>query len=283
MSFLARIERAIEETIEGLFRKTREATHPVEIGRFLLRAMEDEKRISVSRTYVPNRYRVRLHARDVEYLGPLARTLSGELASHAVSRARRQGYSFVGRVEVEFVADEAARPGDVRVDGFFVEDAEEPPDHTTDYRPDDTNRTRRSYAAGEGEPGGLPRGCKRPDEGAADEACQTRVSGLLAPEPKRRQGQPYLVLRCGAGQERVVPIGGETVTIGRSGSCDIVIEDPGVSRRHAEIARDGGRFYVTDLGSTNGTYVNGRKVSRQLLADGDLVSFGKVAARFKEA
>lgn len=277
MSFLARIERAIEEIVEGIFRKAREATHPVEIGRYLLREMEDEKRISVSRTYVPNRYRVKLHARDVEYLGPLARTVSRELAGHVVSRARRQGYSFVGRVDVEFVADEDARPGDIKVDGFFVEDEE-------GEGADDAASTRRSCAVGEGYGYELPE-AGAPAESSPQEASRTRISGRgAAGLPDRgRPGQPYLVLRCGAGRERLFPLGDGKMIVGRSSSCDIVIEDAGVSRRHAEIGREAGRFYVADLGSTNGTYVNGRKVSRQLLADGDLVSFGKVAARFKEA
>ncbi|MDI7246859.1 MAG: DUF3662 and FHA domain-containing protein [Bacillota bacterium] len=283
MSFLAKIERAIEEIVEGIFRKAREATHPIEIGRYLLREMEDEKRISVSRTYVPNRYRVRMHARDVEYLGPLARTVSRELAGHVVSRARRQGYSFVGQVEVEFVVDEGARPGDIKVDGFFVEESEESASRTTVHGGDNQDATRRSCAGGEGQDQTL--GARALAEGVPEESSRTRVSGRTGVDAADRDGpgRPYLVLRCGTGEERVFPLGDGKVTIGRSGSCDIVIENAGVSRRHAEIVREGGRFYVVDLGSTNGTYVNGRKVSKQLLADGDLVNFGRVAARFKEA
>lgn len=277
MRFLARIERAIEETVEGIFRRTRDATHPVEIGRYLVREMEDEKRISVSRTYVPNRYRVKLHPRDVESLGPLARTVSRELAGHVIARARRQGYSFVGRVDVEFVADLDAKPGDIKVEGLFVEDGEADGE-------DDAASTRRSCALGEGRDHESPGAAALP-ESQLPEASGTLVSGHGSPDlsDRGRPGQPHLALRCGTGGERVVPLVGEKMIVGRSSSCDIVIEDAGVSRRHAEIGREAGRFYVADLGSTNGTYVNGRRVSRQRLADGDLVSFGKVEARFKEA
>lgn len=256
MNFLARMERAIEEIVEGIFRKAREATHPVEIGRYLLREMEDEKRISVTRTYVPNHYKVRLHARDVEYLGPLARTVSRELAAHVMSRARRQGYSFVGRVDVEFVADEAAKPGDIRVEGSFVEDDD-------GGEPDDASRA------------GL----------SAEETSRTLISSRGGAGPSNRDlpTGPRLIVRLNGGVERVFPLGGDRVVVGRSSSCGIVLEDTGVSRRHAEIGREAGRFYVLDLGSTNGTYVNGRRVSRQILADGDHVNFGKLAACFKEA
>ncbi|MCR4403270.1 MAG: FHA domain-containing protein [Firmicutes bacterium] len=277
MSFLTRVERAIEEVVEGIFRRARDATHPVEIGRYLVREMEDEKRISVSRTYVPNRYRVKLHARDVDYLGPLARTLSRELSGHVIARARRQGYSFVGRVDVEFEADEDAKPGDIRVDGLFVEDDEAGGE-------EDGGSTRRCPVLGEVHDYGSARAdlklaAQLPDGSGAPVARQDSPGHLERGQP----GFAHLALMYGTSRERVVPLSGERMIVGRSSSCHIVIEDAGVSRRHAEIGLESGRFYVADLGSTNGTYVNGRKVSRHLLADGDVVSFGKVAARFREA
>ncbi|MEW6227150.1 MAG: DUF3662 and FHA domain-containing protein [Bacillota bacterium] len=278
MNPLTRIERAIEEAIEGLFRKGREATHPVEIGRFLVREMEDEKRISVSRTYVPNHYRVKLHERDVEHIAPLARTLTRELADHVISRARRQGYSFVGRVKVEFVPDEGARPGDIRVEASFIE-GEEPPSDTA-WRPgNDTGRARSAGFTGAGREPADETCAEGADEG--DTLDRTRMSGE-EPGRSRLSGGPWLVLPGEGNSERVCALEGERVVIGRAASCDIVVCDPGVSRRHAEITRNGGRFCITDLQSTNGTFVNGRRVSRQLLADGDLISLGRVRGRFKE-
>lgn len=278
MNPLARIERAIEEAIEGVFRRGREATHPVEIGRFLVREMEDEKRISVSRTYVPNYYRVKLHERDVERIAPLARTLTRELADHLVSRARRQGYSFVGRVEVEFASDEGARPGDIRVEASFIE-GEEPPPDTAWYPGNDTGRAHGAGFAGAGREAADEPRAKGADE--SNTLDRTRMSGEDLGRP-RLSGGPCLVLPGEGNGERVCMLEGERVVIGRAASCDIVVCDSGVSRRHAEITRDGGRFCITDLESTNGTFVNGRRVSRQLLADGDLVSFGRVRARFRE-
>jgi pSer/pThr/pTyr-binding forkhead associated (FHA) protein len=68
--------------------------------------------------------------------------------------------------------------------------------------------------------------------------------------------------------------------IGRSRRCDLVIEDPNVSRRHAELQLRSPDWYVVDLGSTNGVAVNGRKVSSARLAPGDELALGTVRLRF---
>jgi hypothetical protein len=72
----------------------------------------------------------------------------------------------------------------------------------------------------------------------------------------------------------------DVTTVGRGGGVDISLEDPSVSRLHAEIIRRGDHFYVADLGlSINGTRVNGRPVGRRVLADGDVLSFGVARTR----
>ncbi|MHB8262351.1 MAG: FhaA domain-containing protein [Acidimicrobiales bacterium] len=79
-----------------------------------------------------------------------------------------------------------------------------------------------------------------------------------------------------------VPLGGNRIVIGRLSDCDIVLHDQNVSRRHADISRDGQIYVVTDLGSTNGTMVNGTPVRVSRLADGDELSFGATTVRFIE-
>ncbi len=78
-----------------------------------------------------------------------------------------------------------------------------------------------------------------------------------------------------------VAVGDEPVTIGRHADCDVVLEDSNVSRRHAEVRRQGEEYVVTDLGSTNGTKVNGARIKQQPLADGDEVTLGKTVLRFE--
>src|SRR5690606_11475133 len=71
-----------------------------------------------------------------------------------------------------------------------------------------------------------------------------------------------------------------TTTIGRSARCDIVLYDLLVSRRHAMIRQVGQEHHLIDLGSTNGTYLNGRRISRAVLRAGDLVSIGHYELTF---
>jgi hypothetical protein len=80
---------------------------------------------------------------------------------------------------------------------------------------------------------------------------------------------------------RRVVIGEEPIAIGRLPECDIVLTDPNVSRRHAEVRRRGNDFVVVDLGSTNGTKVNGGGVKERRLADGDEISVGNTTLRFQ--
>ena len=80
----------------------------------------------------------------------------------------------------------------------------------------------------------------------------------------------------------MIPLHGEVTTVGRSLTSDIRLDDPSVSRLHAEIVRRGLYYYVADLGlSRNGTRVNGRPVARRVLDDGDVLSFGSARCRIE--
>ncbi len=80
---------------------------------------------------------------------------------------------------------------------------------------------------------------------------------------------------------RRVSLDAESVSIGRQDTCDVVLDDPTVSRNHAEVRRDGDGFEVVDLGSRNGTRVNGQGIARTRLADGDDLLIGAVPVRFE--
>lgn len=90
-------------------------------------------------------------------------------------------------------------------------------------------------------------------------------------------GAGSLVLPNG---ERFV-LGETIITIGRVPESVITLEDPNVSRNHAEIRPQGGAFVLADLGSTNGTKINGVKVSERVLQDGDEMTFGATTFRFE--
>lgn len=91
-----------------------------------------------------------------------------------------------------------------------------------------------------------------------------------------------LFLTQSDGSELELPLGTETITIGRDVQNDVRLDDESISTFHAEILLDDGRHMLKDLGSTNGVRVNGERVLEMRLADGDLLRFGQVRARYSD-
>ena len=76
-------------------------------------------------------------------------------------------------------------------------------------------------------------------------------------------------------------LGEDTTSLGRNSDCTVTLADPRASRRHAEIRPSGDGFLITDLGSMNGTQVNGVTVQERVLHDGDEISVGATKMRFE--
>jgi pSer/pThr/pTyr-binding forkhead associated (FHA) protein len=92
----------------------------------------------------------------------------------------------------------------------------------------------------------------------------------------------WLVVRTGRHTGRDYRLGTQT-NIGRDGvSCDFVLDDDSVSARHARIKHERGQFVLYDLASTNGTRLNGDRIQRAALVDGDEIALGDVKLVFKE-
>ena len=87
-------------------------------------------------------------------------------------------------------------------------------------------------------------------------------------------GAELVVLDEGGQEKERISITREPVNIGRLSTNDVVLSDSNVSRRHAELRRSGDRWVLVDLGSTNGTLVNGKLAREHELRNGDRVSFG---------
>jgi len=85
------------------------------------------------------------------------------------------------------------------------------------------------------------------------------------------------------GKERPVGLNQEVVTIGRLPDCEVVLKDKGASRRHAQIKLKDGTATLTDLGSTNGTRLNGQVVQSRALEDGDRITIGSTVLEFRSA
>ena len=82
--------------------------------------------------------------------------------------------------------------------------------------------------------------------------------------------------------DRVYGLEGPATVLGRSRQCDVVVNDPNVSRRHAEVRREADGYVVVDLDSTNGILVNGQGVKRAALADGDRLQLGTTSPALRD-
>ncbi len=105
------------------------------------------------------------------------------------------------------------------------------------------------------------------------------VEGTERVEPTKASGASLVIAD---GQERrTVPLHATIVTIGRLPECEVVLRDPGASRRHAQIREQAGVYTLTDLGSTNGTTLNGQTVQTRELAEGDRIQIGNTILEFR--
>src|SRR5436190_9315987 len=91
---------------------------------------------------------------------------------------------------------------------------------------------------------------------------------------------PSLRILSGSLENQEIELTPDAMTVGRSSACNIRIGDAGVSSKHAKIWCEDGEYYLMDLGSTNGTFVNDKDVDRERLTDGDVITFGMTKAAF---
>jgi len=278
--------RNIEQKIEGLFergfkRAFRSSLQPVELARKLAREMEDHKTISVSRVYVPNDFTVFLSPQDREGFASYERSLVAELGSYLDAHARGAGLSLVAPATVTLETDT-----DLRVGEFGISCRMADPPAVTVAAP---------AVAAPAEP--------EPHEEPAKAAMAPPPVEVPAPPPVVPDPPPlpppvpHQALEGVSGtqvisaaearaagltpEQMTLVVGGTRVpltrrvsTMGRSRDCDVVVPDPNASRTHAEIRHIGLDYFLVDMGSTNGTEVNGQVVKRHALADGDRIVVG---------
>jgi hypothetical protein len=111
---------------------------------------------------------------------------------------------------------------------------------------------------------------------------RTQVFQPVGPAAQAQQARARLLLASSSGAH-VIPLDSTMLTIGRGLNNDIILEDTRVSRNHAELHYHGRQFWITDLGSTNGTYVNNEAVAERSLHDGDIISLGGLELTYKDS
>jgi hypothetical protein len=253
MAVLRTIEQKIEGLFEGVFgRAFRTHVQPVELARKLAKEMDDHRTVSVSRVYVPNEYTVYLAPDDRAQFEPYERSLVGELQQYLSEHARREGYAVLSSPKVLIETDEDLDMGEFGIATRMAQpprrepepdepDIEPVPGATMVYKP--TPPTTEELVE---EPPEVER-----------EVVTLTVHGNRHQVDKRR------------------------VVIGRSRDCDVQVADPNVSRRHAELRQEGTTYWLVDLDSTNGIAVNGRRVKRAKLQDGDTITLGATDVAFE--
>jgi pSer/pThr/pTyr-binding forkhead associated (FHA) protein len=144
-----------------------------------------------------------------------------------------------------------------------------------------TSIVKRPAAGGAATPGALPAGPakQRATRMVDAEEVAKRAGGRPQPLQKRGAGgdeRPRLSGTSGPWKGQVHDVNKPKVVVGRTAPADVVVDDDSVSRKHAEVFKTGSRVAVRDLGSANGTFVNGERISEAPLSPGDLIRFGVV-------
>ncbi|HTX32986.1 MAG TPA: DUF3662 and FHA domain-containing protein [Solirubrobacteraceae bacterium] len=250
MSVLRTLESKIAGLVEGTFNRAfRSEVRPVEIARKLAREMEEHRSQTLSRTYVPNEYRVFLSPRDRERFAGYETALADELAGYLLEHARRERFTLPARPVIEFETDDRLGLGEFGIQTGIVE-----------------------VGGPEEEP--------EPAEPSGRTMVYSNAGRLAEPLEERAKARAETALLLLDGRRLVVGPGG--ATLGRSRQCDIVLSDPNVSRQHAEIRARGGSWVVTDLGSTNGSRINGRPMEgSEVVRPGDEIELGSTVLKFE--
>jgi FHA domain-containing protein len=248
---LRAIEQRLERVFEGVFgRAFRTNVQPVELARKLAKEMDDHRSASVRNTYVPNEYTIYLSPGDREQFEGYENSLVSELEEYLSEHAQRENYALLTPPRILFETDDDLGVGEFGIATRMAQYGRKPeegpppeaatPGATMIYKP----RTQPTEAAS-----------------LAELGVEREVAVL------RWDGQ-----RCILDKKRSV--------LGRSRDVDVQIEDPNISRRHAEIVQEGSTYWLVDLGSTNGTEVDGRRVQRARLDDGSRFTVGETTVTF---
>ncbi|MBA3743941.1 DUF3662 and FHA domain-containing protein [Sporichthya sp.] len=258
MGVLQRFERRLEGLVSGAFAKAFKAdVQPVEIASALQRELDDRAAIvGKNNTLVPNHFVVELSRHDYDRLSVYARTLSEELAEVVRDHSAEQNYQLRGEVQVIFEEDLDLDIGVHRVRSSVVASVKAVPPLQSQPRPAGPAVPTRAPA-----PAAVPR--------PVHHAAKTEKIALA------RAVVPYLEVN---GERH--PLTRPVTVLGRGTQVDLRVDDAGVSRRHAEIQL-GDAPMLVDLGSTNGTLLNGDPVGRAELVDGARIGLGDTVLVFR--
>jgi len=284
---LQRFERKLEGIVGVAFARVfKGKVHPAEIAKALEReATEQRMVVGEGRVLVPNRYVVRLGPVDYEYLAEWEVELSATMAEMVQEHVEAEGWSTFGKIMVSLARDEDLRTGVFHVDSRVDTNAAGSP-----LPPPGPQARPRPAARGSGGPGpAAPRpgpgavlppvpalpAANAPPRSSPDHGGVSAIPGGPFPAwtpPRAAVPMSHALVVDGPNTRHELREGSNI--IGRGTEAAIRLPDTGVSRRHVDVQLAHDKASVVDLGSTNGTIVNGRRVPHALLADGDVIRIG---------
>lgn len=248
MGILARVEAFLERLFEAPAGRLGARLQPVSLAKRIERAMDTTKTFGEAGVIVPNHYDLHLNPTDYAAFESYRGSLEDDLAHGIVARARRERYTLVARPRVRILADNGTRRGEVRVAANVVDE----------------------------------RGARVRDAERAPANSDTMVfsppTPAATPDSARRA---FLLVSTRGGSAVQFDLGGSLISIGRASDNDVIVDDPLVSRHHCQLKLQHGAYSLADLGSRNGSYVNGQPVSEIALGPGDLIRIGDTEIEFQ--
>jgi hypothetical protein len=248
MGILSRVESFLERFLEAPAGRLGASIQPVSLAKRIERAMDTNKTYRDAGVIVPNRYDLHLHPADFAAFASYRAALEDDLAHGVLARARHERYTLVARPRVEIISDESTRRGEIRVAANVMDERGE--------------RLRDAT----------------PMPASSDTMVFRHPAAEVAPESARRA---YLLVSTRGSRPVQFDLGGPLIGIGRASDNDVIVDDPMVSRHHCQLKLQHGAYGFADLGSRNGSTVNGELVSQIALGPGDVIQIGDTEIEFQ--
>lgn len=248
MGILQRVEGFLERLFEAPAGRLGATLQPVSLAKRIERAMDTTKSFGGDGVIVPNHYALHLNPVDYGSFESYRSALEDDLAHGVLTRARHEHYTLVARPRVQLVADRAVPRGDIRVAATVVDEAEQRP---------------RSH-----------------DQMPAAVTTNTVVIDTQEPPAPDSARRAHLLVATDGQPPVRFDLGGPLISIGRASDNDVIVDDPLVSRHHCQLKLQHGAYGFADLGSRNGSTVNGQQVQEVALGPGDLIRIGDTTLEF---
>ncbi len=260
---LAAVERFFERLFERPAARLFQArVEPIQIQRSLERAMESERTMRSRRAYAPSDYRVLINTVDHTALDPANGSLRSDLSESLRVYARGHGFTLLARPVVTIEPSTVVPQGDIRV---FATPPVVP-------EPLSNGHDRAGQESSQALAGDL--GVTDDSDGDYEAPFDLSQATAVYKAPTLNAPHAVLAIRCPGQPVSRIDVRQGTIRLGRSLDNDIVLADERVSRRHGQIGVRHGMLVYTDLGSTNGSFLNSSRVTEIALGPTDVLLLG---------